>query len=955
VTPVSSGVTTQGVTGVTSGLPSFTVSFDTSMNRASVERAIALYPGDYAPTSNPATNTSLGLTSMCNGNWRVRNPNAFPIAFNWDVYNTPQKGVGTVPANSDVFFNTTTGSNTVRVFVGSKQQAVKATNPAACSGNLFNFAWAGDSRSVTVTPTAAMVSSNRYTAAVSTNAKSDAGQALTQPYASSFTAQAGNETGTLVPGGSFTTPDGVVIAAPEGTIKTSVQVFGRRIDATKVSVPVPNEFSVVAMYQVGSPTSVGVYRGSFRIGLPVPDGLILDGLYVIGLIPDEQSADLNLGWVLYGGNTNSAERKIYVNDSSLDPTTVYAIVRANTTNPPPTSTIQKLQSPSLLSTSSTPDFSPKCDLIKAFGIYCDPNIVQVGQNSIKFNYEDFLSIFKLSEFELPVYLSAFILQNGQLKCNISTLAFHIQRTQNMYICVDSTGKLNQSDLSLEKVLRHEMFHAVQYGLTYSVGVNPSDAKKFPNGFYASRKWIIEGTAEAAVESTATQMNPQLRLNREIYPITTKIDTNTDAAPRVPDVYETQDFWVFAGRNIGSGTGLYYLKAIFKTGLGRNLADVQSGLETSGYTGGFAKAYWDWAKNQGYEKNTIFRADLGATCQLINATAKADTKDFDFDTSTFSETPTLDSYTSKVYQFTFNNTKSRTLAAKVTGPAKFKLYMIGDEPNCPGGNDGTPGEWKVFKNRQDSNKLVVIISNTGGGTSKLELEVRAPKLSSSSPSSLTGTAQIRSAFTFKNTGKADLTYTLKVVRDNPADTDNWLRISSSTPAPLLPEIDPDNLNAPAREPATVNVEADCNGKLGTRTGKIVVADHNDPTRMDASGNPIPLEVPVTLQCSHTVEQTINLATASNSWWWGSAYVYYGISNEFAASGQYESQPSVPEIAPYTLSQYAPEVISWFSARLRSDVTLVSTEVTQSAPDGCRTFVNGWNSEWLCGVVRYEVAY
>jgi hypothetical protein len=138
------------------------VTFNEAMNTASVERAISIFPGVYDPSKNPATFTTLQLTSMCNGKWRVRNPNASALSFTWDIYNTTIKGVGVVPGNSDVFFYTPTGSNTVRVFVGTKQQQVKATNPAACTGQPFTFSWSTDGKTVKFKPTDALVDGRAY-------------------------------------------------------------------------------------------------------------------------------------------------------------------------------------------------------------------------------------------------------------------------------------------------------------------------------------------------------------------------------------------------------------------------------------------------------------------------------------------------------------------------------------------------------------------------------------------------------------------------------------------------------------------------------------------------------------------------------------------------------------------------------------------------------------------------
>lgn len=82
----------------------------------------------------------LRLTSVCSTNpdqtrrWRVTNNNNVPVQFTWDVYNTGQSGTNTVPANSVIFFETTTvpGPNTTRIFVNGVQNDVKASSGAKC-------------------------------------------------------------------------------------------------------------------------------------------------------------------------------------------------------------------------------------------------------------------------------------------------------------------------------------------------------------------------------------------------------------------------------------------------------------------------------------------------------------------------------------------------------------------------------------------------------------------------------------------------------------------------------------------------------------------------------------------------------------------------------------------------------------------------------------------------------
>jgi hypothetical protein len=124
---------------------SFTINFNASMNRPSVERAVSLFPGQYEAAS-PATFGKLNLTSMCNGRWRVQNPNAFPLSFRWDTYKKPEAGVGVVPANGEALFQTSRGEKTVRLYVGNAQQSVKASNGKSCPDQLFSFTWSTDSK-----------------------------------------------------------------------------------------------------------------------------------------------------------------------------------------------------------------------------------------------------------------------------------------------------------------------------------------------------------------------------------------------------------------------------------------------------------------------------------------------------------------------------------------------------------------------------------------------------------------------------------------------------------------------------------------------------------------------------------------------------------------------------------------------------------------------------------------
>lgn len=65
---------------------------------ANAEQALGLFPGAYAPTANPASFTPLQLAAVCDGRWRVTNPNDKALSFRWEVENSTERGLGTVPA-----------------------------------------------------------------------------------------------------------------------------------------------------------------------------------------------------------------------------------------------------------------------------------------------------------------------------------------------------------------------------------------------------------------------------------------------------------------------------------------------------------------------------------------------------------------------------------------------------------------------------------------------------------------------------------------------------------------------------------------------------------------------------------------------------------------------------------------------------------------------------------------
>jgi von Willebrand factor type D domain/WD40-like Beta Propeller Repeat len=264
------------------------INFDTAMDKVATERAITVFKGKYNPAANPATFTTLQLTAMCDGKWRARNPNDFPISFTWDVYKTTEKGVGVVAAKSDAFFYSTKGSKTVRLFVNNKQQQVKASNGTACTDTPYTVTWSNNDKSVSIKPTEAFIENTDYTFVLSTAAKSTTGTALINPYVLSF------KTGTQVsgplllqPGGSVTGVDGVVVDAAYAQLTESLELSIQKIDNPSTLRPFPYSLPVPVTnyYKITSPKRHYIHPGDLGIYIPYPEGAPKEGLSVAFLVP----------------------------------------------------------------------------------------------------------------------------------------------------------------------------------------------------------------------------------------------------------------------------------------------------------------------------------------------------------------------------------------------------------------------------------------------------------------------------------------------------------------------------------------------------------------------------------------------------------------------------------------------------------------------------------------------
>ncbi len=722
---VQSNIRTQGNNpGVTPVSSSVKVLFSIPMNQPSVERSTNIYQGSYDAATNPLSFQKLQLTSMCNGQWRVRNPNTQAISFNWDVYGKTEKGLGVAAPSSDTFFQSTLGSNTVRTFVGSDLQQTKATNPnpASCSSNLYSFTWSS-SNTVQVTPNVSLKKGQPYTLAVTTAAKNESGtQALSLPFTNGFVVGqgGGRESGVLQPGGTFVNSDGVRIESPVGATDKDVNVWVEHVDPASV-LALPLGYTLLGgMYRIGATERTLAKEETFNINLPLPNLLPSENgqVALISLINDasiyaDTEPKYELIWWGPSTDLDLNRRLASVRASVLDSKgIVYALAfvaqpqsTPQAQPPVPFLRVQVQQVPLFeINCDATTNLTKNCQCPQ--GTTCNQVLLSTIAESISTATNSFLEFTQI--FGSAPRLKRITFQSSSLiSCKNINAGFDYL-TRQMLICLTDNGTLLEGSAS--RTVRHETFHAVQ-GIW--VDLSRDDLRPV-------RRWVVEATATASESSSSNFMNADL-----VWP--PRIVNRSALNTIVNDSYRLQDFWVFTGRKIGRGLG--YVRPIFETGLNDPVTNVNSTLT---YGGGLEQAYSDWALNQGALKTLLFRNDIGSLCTLNNTISGTQSINVDLETQLISQLQLAESFaplTSKAIRLTFANQtpQNMRLVLSSTGNVRFTVYRANSRNperllNCPDATDLTS---QILQGKpisvSSSDSIVVFASNASVSSSDIRLE------------------------------------------------------------------------------------------------------------------------------------------------------------------------------------------------------------------------------------------
>lgn len=298
--------------------------------------------------------------------------------------------------------------------------------------------------------------------------------------------------------------------------------------------------------------------------------------------------------------------------------------------------------------------------------------------------------------------------------SITNLGGYSSGSQSFFVCIGNGGV----DTRAVETARHEYFHAVQFGYSKV----RSQTKPL---------WVLEGTAVASENSLATMIRDT---GRAVRPVDVRL--TAEGTPSLIE-YLSQDFFVFAGQELGEG--LDYLRQVFTRGA--RTQDVDAGLKALGFNGGLPEMYWRWAKNQAFEK----RHDLGGTfnttaCAFDNRTATPDIIDYTYIAAPNNRTIGLQPLQSKVVRINLAALPGEAYEAQLnvttsSSAVKAKLYDSGNAGSTVCHNQADGRDYTLSVAAGQSRTVYILISNTSLSASAsvtLEFPSAAPTLEIQSP-------------------------------------------------------------------------------------------------------------------------------------------------------------------------------------------------------------------------------
>lgn len=524
--------------------------------------------------------------------------------------------------------------------------------------------------------------------------------------------QSANQFFSLEDGNSVTTEKGLWFGAPLGTLEAPLNLQLQQLSTTSVALP----SGITAFGDFYKIATIGeaIYNNDIIVGLPVNSNVNLDEVAIGILVPPQLVGEEAFTWDFDGG--------LYDKEKGLLSFTLPALL-------PDGLTLSLVKGPFFgYNDLLTKDFINAQDfrILCESGSQCTSEDFTLATQSLV--QTDF-DLIKRIGFR-PPELRADIFYQEQPN---GVLLSHAKRYKAWLYDSCEDGLLGQyfferlractKDLNLmPDVLRHEYFHAIQQSYENSACLLSN---------CSARYWVIEGMAEASVNSNEHIMRgTNLALTFDLTYASLIDEDNPLEFPSF-DNYSAQDFWIFLGRRYFSKEGLSFFKDFLEAGPDTLTIDtlLQQKLGTS-----LGEAYWEFAKNQAYEKRIKLRPfesqETTRACSLNPQAALPSLRLQIKGASKISESFNLNPLESKLVRIdlaptdAFSSYLVHTNVDTLNGDINYKIYRDG-ELSCMTVFESSAREFEVG---QENIRLYVLISNINVENSasiRVQLNSEAP--------------------------------------------------------------------------------------------------------------------------------------------------------------------------------------------------------------------------------------
>jgi len=497
----------------------------------------------------------------------------------------------------------------------------------------------------------------------------------------SCTPGTGEEPLNLEPGGIVSGVDGVSVGAPEGALNQTIEIFIEKVDDPSKEVPFPEYLAdaevVGDFYAINARQDFSTPDDYLLLGLPVPEGISTDDLAFAVLVPpdsimDEPDDSPSLRWIPLSG--------VYDPESGLFATLL----------------------PSVLT-----EFQVFGLVIGLSVDWTEGDLFNVA--SIGFGANESPEAHRLMTIDtLNAIHAACVTKMGfrepYLRNHVVYIRFgwppvasvHGYEFQllkgalgGFYDCLNkaaATTYPGAPDEPNPNAVHHELFHAIQYAY-------PALRANWPS-------WELGRTTEAVATAAELSLDGLTRsswrlLGRDPMPVTRGLWSSSSLKPTSYD-YAAQDLLVYLGKVIDpADPQLDFMIPWFERG--GLVADLDAMLQADSTFNSLGDAYWQWAKNQAFEKQVILGPDWHGEAvpngEACSWSGHGDRKDVFFSAETWTwggdDTDfTLGPLTSRVFELTLNPSDSSYVVTSTIDSTdsdiEFKFYG--------GGEAGGEGCW-----------------------------------------------------------------------------------------------------------------------------------------------------------------------------------------------------------------------------------------------------------------------